>query len=290
MSATSYHPPSFRERLYRNRWHVLKNTLLLAFASIAIFIPFWMVLVNSAKPIGEANQLGIGLPQEWALIENYTTVLEEGTMGRGFINSVIVVVPSIIGIVLFGSMAAWVFARTQSPRISFLYYLSIAGILIPPAVVASVRVLRTFEELGPQIQLILFYMGVYTSFAIFLVTGFVKTIPIELEEAARIDGAGPFMIFFRIILPMLKPIIITAAFIMLLFMWNDFFYAFFFVGGAGNRTLVLGLFSFISGFFQQIRWNLVFASVVIVSLPLIFVFALAQRWIVSGLLGATVDK
>ena len=290
MNAKSYRPPSLLERLYRNRWHLLKNILLLAFAAVSIFIPLWMVVINSAKPIGEANELGIGLPREWALVENYRTVLEEGTMGRGFINSVMVVVPSMVGIVLFGSMAAWVFARARSRRISLLYYLSIAGILIPPAVVASVRVLRTFEELGPQIQLILFYMGVYMSFSIFLVTGFVKTIPIEFEEAARIDGAGPFMIFFRIILPMLKPITITASFIMLLFMWNDFFYAFFFLGGAENRTLVLGLFSFISGFFQQIRWNLVFASVVIVSLPLIFVFALAQRWIVSGLLGATADK
>lgn len=290
MSARTPHQARFRIRAPHHFWTLLKNILLIAFATVSIFIPLWIVLVNSAKPIGEANELGMGLPREWALVENYTTVLEEGTMGRGFLNSLTVVVPSVIGIVLFGSMAAWVFARSKSRRISLLYYLSIAAILIPPAIVASVRVMRTLDDLAPQIQLILFYMGVYMSFAIFLITGFVKTIPIELEEAARIDGASPVTIFFRVILPLLTPILITATFIMLLFMWNDFFYAFFFVGGAQDRTMVLGLFSFISGFFQQIRWNLVFASVVIVSLPLIFVFALAQRWIVSGLMGTTVDK
>jgi raffinose/stachyose/melibiose transport system permease protein len=290
MTTYVYKQPSFFDNVKRRKWRILRTVFLLAFATFSIFIPLWIVLINSAKPIGEANELGLSLPREWAIEENYRTVVEEGRMGQGFVNTLIVVVPSVVGIVILGSMAAWVFARAKNRRISLLYYLSIAGVLIPPAIVASIQVLRSFAAFGPQVQLILFYMGVYMSFAIFLVTGFVKTIPIELEEAARIDGASAVTTFFRIIMPMLKPILITASFILLLFMWNDFFYAFFFVGSLEKRTLVLGLFSFISGFYQQIRWNLVFASVVVVSLPLIFVFAFAQRWIVSGLMGTTVDK
>ena len=271
-------------------WRTIRTLLLIAFAIVTVFIPLWIVVVNSVKPGGEANELSLGLPREWAAFENYSAVFTDGQLGQGMVNTIIVVIPSVVGIIILGSMAAWIFGRGHSRRISLLYYLCIAGVLIPPAIVASIKILRTFDQFGGRVELILFYLGVYMSFGIFLITGFVKTIPIELEEAARIDGAGPLTIFFRVILPLLKPILVTAAFILLLFMWNDFFYASFFVGKAAERTLTLGLFNFVSSFLYQIRWNLVFASVVVMSLPLIFIFALAQRWIVSGLMGTTVDK
>ena len=274
----------------RHPWRTIRSVLLILFAIVTVFIPLWIVVVNSLKPGGEANELSMSLPRELAVVENYRAVFEDGQMGEGLLNTVLVVVPSVVGIIILGSMAAWIFGRGHSRRISLLYYLSISGVLIPPAIIASIRILRTFDQFGGRVELILFYLGVFMSFGIFLVTGFMKTIPIELEEAARIDGAGPVTIFFRIILPLLKPILVTAGFILTLFMWNDFFYASFFVGKAAERTLTLGLFNFVSGFYQQIRWNLVFASVVVMSLPLIFIFALAQRWIISGLMGTTVDK
>ena len=102
---------------------------------------------------------------------------------------------------------------------------------VPPAIITSILVLRAFSPLGTRIQLILFYVGTYMSFGVFLITGFVKTIPIELEEAARIDGANSFTVFLRIILPLLSPVLVTGSFIMLVFMWNDFYYAFFFLRG-----------------------------------------------------------
>jgi raffinose/stachyose/melibiose transport system permease protein len=277
-------------QLYRKRWVILRYTFLFAVAFVTVIIPLWLVLVNSWKSIGDASQLGVELPNEWALVENYTTVIQDGRIGQGLINTLVVVVPSIIAIVLFGGLASWVFARSKGRAVSLLYYMCIAGVLVPPAIVTSILVLRTFEGLGSQAQLILFYLGVFMSFGVFLITGFVKTIPIELEEAARIDGANSMIIFVRIILPLLSPVLITVSFILLVFMWNDFYYAFFFVRGRNQHTLMLGLFNFVSGVQYQIRWNLVFADVALVSLPLIALFALAQRRIVSGLLGASVHK
>jgi raffinose/stachyose/melibiose transport system permease protein len=277
-------------RMRRQRWRILRYAVLIAFAVVSVFIPLWLVVVNSFKSIGEASNLNLSLPGDWQLIENFSTVIDQGKLPLGLLNTLVVVIPSIAGIVILGSLAAWVFARNKRRSVSLLYYLSISAILIPPAIITSIQVLKAFSGFGSRIQLILFYMGVFMSFGIFLITGFVKTIPIELEEAARIDGAGPLGVFFRIIMPLLRPVLITASFILLIFMWNDFFYAFFFLRGSDQRTLMLGLFNFVSGVQYQVRWNLVFADVVLVSLPLVVLFAIAQRQIVAGLLGATVDK
>lgn len=274
----------------RKRWTIIRYTLLIAFAIVTVLIPLWLVVVNSFKSQGEANALTLKLPDEWRIVENYGTVISQGRLGLGLINTLVVVIPSIVGIVLLGALASWVFARSRRRSASLLYYLSVSGVLIPPAIVTSIQVLKAFSSLGPRVDLILFYMGIFMSFGIFLITGFVKTIPIELEEAARIDGAGPLGVFFRIILPLLRPVLVTASFILLVFMWNDFFYAFFFIRGSDQQTLILGLFNFVSGVEFEIRWNLVFADVVLVSLPLIVLFMIAQRQIVSGLLGTTVDK
>jgi raffinose/stachyose/melibiose transport system permease protein len=276
--------------LRRSRWTIIRYVVLIVFAIVSVFIPLWLVLVNSVKPLGEANALGLNLPIEWKLAENYSTVIDQGKLPLGLVNTLVVVIPSIIGIVLFGALASWVFARSRRRSASLLYYLSISGILIPPAIVTSIQLMKAFTGVGSRVNLILFYMGAFMSFGIFLITGFVKTIPIELEEAARIDGASTLGVFFRIILPLLRPVLVTASFILLIFMWNDFFYAFFFLRGSDQRTLMLGLFNFIGGVEFQVRWNLVFADVMLVSLPLIVLFMIAQRQIVAGLLGAALDK
>jgi raffinose/stachyose/melibiose transport system permease protein len=109
----------------------------------------------------------------------------------------------------------------------------------------------------------------------------------ELEEAARIDGAGPFRLFVQIILPVLTPVLATEAFIVVLGLWNDFLCPFFMLPGSQNRTLTLGLYNVANRDRHEINWNLVFADIVLVSIPMIIVFLVAQRRIVSGLMGTT---
>jgi len=263
---------------------------VLILAMFSILIPFWMVLVNSFKPSSEANALGLGLPATWQTLENYRTVLLEGQLLRGFRNTMLLGVPAVGGMTLLGALAAWVFARSRSRLMGLLYYFAIGGILIPPAIVPSIYVMRGLGIQGTRIGLMLFYIGIWIAFAIFLMTGFVKTIPRELEEAARIDGAGFITTFTKIILPLLVPVLATVIFIMLLFVWNDFVYAFFLLKGIDNRTLVLGLFNFVSGYEFVIRWNLVFADVVLTSVPLVLLFLFTQRYVVSGLMGVSAEK
>jgi raffinose/stachyose/melibiose transport system permease protein len=281
-----------RRRAVRRRraQTTLKYLLLTAFAVFTVLLPLWIVLVNSAKPLGEANELGVGLPSTWKLAANYGTVYHEGLFLQGLKNTLIVTIPALAGMLLFGSFAAWIFARGRSRVIRGFYYLSIVGILVPPAIVGSVLVLRWYGIYGSYLGLNLFYMGIFMSFAIFFITGFVKTIPYELEESARIDGAGPVRIFRKIILPLLTPILATTFVVLLLFMWNDFIYPFYILNSSSQRTLTLGLYNFVSGTQYETRWNLVFADVVLVSLPLVGAYFLAQRRIMAGLMGGAVKS
>ncbi len=136
--------------------------------------------------------------------------------------------------------------------------------------------------------MIFVYMGMYMSVVIFFITGFVRTIPIDLEEAARIDGARPLTVFVRIILPLLRPVIATATILVCLYVWNDIFYSFFVLGGGSVTTLPLNLYSVASSNLYQNNWNLIFAYVIMMSLPLLIVFAVAQRRIISGITGGAV--
>ena len=268
----------------------LKYLLLSGFAFLTVLLPLWIVLVNSAKPQGEANELGVGLPSTWRIGANYGQVFHDGDVLNGLKNTLIVTIPALLGILLFGSFAAWIFARGRSRTIRTLYYVSIVGILVPPAIVGSVLVLRWYGIYGRYLGLILFYMGIFLSFAIFFITGFIKTIPFELEESARIDGAGPLRIFRRVILPLLAPILATTFVVLLLFLWNDFIYPFYILPSSNQRTLTLGLYNFVSGSMYETRWNLVFADVVLVSLPLVIVYFFAQRRVMAGLLGGAVKQ
>ena len=261
-----------------------------AFAILTVGIPLWAVVVNSFKGVAEASDMGLGLPTEWHLLENYSTVIIEGRLFNGLRNTLLVVVPSTIAIVFLSAAASWVLGRSRRGSTKVLYYVAISGILIPTAIVTTIQVLRWMGLHQTHLGLVLFYVGTSVSVGIFLGTGFVKTIPIELEEAARIDGAGPLTVFRRIILPLLTPILATLTFLMIMFLWNDVFSQFFLLSRPNDQTLMLGLFSFVSRHYRQTEWQLVFADVVLVSLPLVIFFVLAQRWVVSGIMGVGRDK
>lgn len=263
----------------------LGYVLLIVFAVFSVIFPLWIVLINSVKPQGEASSLSAGLPHHWNARENYRTVIDQGNIWRGLFNTLVVVLPSVLIILFVGSAAAWVFARGRGRSARIIYYFSIAGILVPPAIITSVLVLRKIHLLGSQLALIMFYVGIYLSFAIFFITGFIKTIPFELEESAQIDGAKPLRIYMRIILPLLRPILSTTFIVLVLATWNDFFYPFYILQSPDQSTLTLGLYNFAQANVHEVKWQLVFADVVLTSLPLVIVYFFAQRRIVSGLMG-----
>jgi raffinose/stachyose/melibiose transport system permease protein len=265
-----------------------RNAAVILLLLVVIGVPVWLVLITSAKSRGDALNPSLSLPHDgWHIAANYSTVFSDGRVWQALLGSVSIVVPSVALLLIFGAMASWVLARRRGLFVSVLYAIGISGIVLPPAVITLVLLLRQLSIAGTLPGMILVYSGIYMSVAIFFITGFVRTIPVEMEEAARIDGAGPVRIFVTVVLPLLRPVIATATILICLYIWNDVFYAFFVIGGRKD-TLPLNLFQIASAGLYLNNWHLIFAYIVLMSIPLLVVFAVAQRRIISGITGGAV--
>lgn len=250
-------------------------------------IPFLLTVLTASKTQAEAFVPSLALPTEWHLFDNFATVIGDGRMLAAFGGSVLVMVPAVLGVLILGSMAAWILGRRRSKGLAFVYAVAISGIVLPPAVVTIVLLLRQLGLAGTPVGMIGVYMGMYMSTVIFFVTGFVRTIPVELEEAARVDGASPVRVFVKIILPLLMPVLATATILICLYIWNDVFYALFVVGGRLD-TLPLNLYQVASAGLYLQNWHLIFAYIILMSLPLLITFMVAQRKIISGITSGAV--
>jgi len=256
-------------------------------ALVLLGVPFWLVVITAGKDQAAALNPNLTPPSDWQLFDNVATVFADGKMLAAFGGSVLVMVPAVLGVLVLGSMAAWILGRRTSAPLAFVYALAISGIVLPPAVVTIVLLLRQLGLAGTAVGMIGVYMGMYMSTVIFFVTGFVRTIPVELEEAARVDGASPFRVFTRIILPLLMPVLATATILICLYIWNDVFYALFVVGGRLD-TLPLNLYQVASSGMYLQNWHLIFAYIIVMSLPLLITFMVAQRKIISGITSGAV--
>lgn len=286
MTITTGRPaPLTRRRTPVSR--ILQPTAAIIAAVVLLGLPFWLAVITASKDQAEALNPNLALPSQWRLFENFATVIGDGRMLAAFGGSVLVMVPAVLGVLVLGSMAAWILGRRQSKGLAIVYAIAISGIVLPPAVVTIVLLLRQLGLAGTAVGMIGVYMGMYMSTVIFFVTGFVRTIPVELEEAARVDGASPARVFVKIILPLLMPVLATATILICLYIWNDVFYALFVVGGRLD-TLPLNLYQVASAGLYLQNWHLIFAYIILMSLPLLITFMVAQRKIISGITSGAV--
>ena len=266
---------------------IVHAVLVVLVMLILLGVPFWLLIVTAGKSQSEAIRPTMSLPSHWQLLQNFSTVITDGKMVKAFFGSVIVTVPSVFLALLLGSMASWVLARRATKPMTVVYALSISGLVLPPAVVTVMMLLKIIGLSGTALGMIGVYVGIYLSTVIFFVTGFIRTIPISLEEAARMDGASPMRIFFTIILPLLGPTLATATILVTLYIWNDVFYSLFILSGKMD-LLPLNLYNVASAGLYLNNWHLIFAYIILMSLPLLIIFALAQRKIISGITGGAV--
>jgi raffinose/stachyose/melibiose transport system permease protein len=277
-------PGSVRRSRGLTRQRVL---IYLALAAVAIpffVLPLWLVIVSSFKPFGEAITLSVDLPTTWAAAENYGAVIDKGHYFRSLFNSIFVSGVSITVTLTVGSLGAWAFGRSRSRLMYALYLVAIMSVLVPSAIVPTIFLMRTIGLGGTHWALILALVGSQTGLVTFLITGFVRSLPRDMEEAAFVDGASKIRTFFYVVLPMLAPVLVSTGIILLVAVWNDFAGALFLLQGEERATLPLSLYQLSAqGTLNQTSWNLVFAHLVLVSLPLIVLYALAQRRLVAGL-------
>jgi raffinose/stachyose/melibiose transport system permease protein len=263
--------------------NVWVDVIALIIISIIFVVPFIFILLTAAKPGPEAALFQFTLPSQFQLFENIQEVLEfgEGRMFLALWNSTVLTVGSEALIVLLSALVAFVLQRRRDRMASAVNSIMLAGLIIPPAVVPTIFVLQQIGLYKTLVGLILVEVAYTMPFATLIFRTFMASIPSEIDEAAIMDGASPLQVFFLIILPLLRPAIVTVIVVSSVAIYNDFTSPLYFLPGSQNVTVQLTLYSFISQFTSQ--WNLLFADVVIITIPPLIMFMFFQRQIVSGM-------
>jgi raffinose/stachyose/melibiose transport system permease protein len=259
------------------------DVISLIVIGIIFVVPFVFIFLTAAKASGEAALFQFSWPSQFQLIENLWEVLTFGDfrMIRALWNSTLLTVGSVTLIVLFSALVAFVMQRRQDRAASVVSSIMLAGLIIPPAVVPTIFLLQWLGIYKTLFGLIMVEVAYTMPFAILIFRAFMASIPSEIDEAAIMDGASPLRVFFSIILPLLKPAIITVIVTAAVGIYNDFVGPLYFLPGAQNVTAQLTLFSFMSQFGSQ--WNLLFADVLLITVLPLIMFMFFQRQIVSGM-------
>jgi ABC-type glycerol-3-phosphate transport system permease component len=264
-------------------WLMLGQVLLAAL----ILLPFfWMVSV-SLKPGDEPFAIPANLWPENPTLENYVTAFRP-EFRVYFLNSIIVSLSTVAIVVSLALLAAYTFTRNQTRLILFLMALVIAAQMFPASaiIIPIYKMMKEAGLLNTYASLILAYITVTLPVAIWMLRAFMARLPVELDEAAAVDGCGPFRTFFSVILPLCKPGIVATAVFVLIVTWQEFLFALSFTSTKDMRTLPVGMNDFIGQY--GIRYGELMASSVLISIPVVAVFFLLQRQFVAGLTAGAV--
>ncbi|RCW73189.1 carbohydrate ABC transporter permease [Saliterribacillus persicus] len=277
-----------KEKRKKSRIRLIVESLIVIVFSAIFLVPFYFIIVNAMKTSPEASKLSISWPTEFRILENMQEVLaaRDNMLLLAFFNSTVITVISILILLVVGSMAGFVLQRRKGKSINIIGSTFLAGLMIPPAVVPTIWVLEQFQLFKTFPGIILVMVAISIPFSIILYTGFIATIPKELDEAAIIDGCGGFRLFFSIIFPMLKPIHSTVIILNAVQIFNDFVHPLYFFPGADNATVQLTLYNFMSMYSTD--WNLLFANVLLITIPPFILFLIFSEKIVAGMTAGSV--
>jgi raffinose/stachyose/melibiose transport system permease protein len=262
-------------------------------ASIAVLgtvflVPFAFVVVSAMKTRQEASLRQLSWPGEWRIVQNFVEVVSarDYLLIIAFINSVVLTVSAVAISVVLAAMAAFVLQRRPSRLTPLVNLLVLAGLIIPPAVVPTIWVLDGIGLFRTMAGLILVEVAFGLSFCVLLFRAFLATVPRELDEAATIDGAGPVRLFFRVIFPLLRPVIVTVVVVQSVTIYNDFVNPLYFLPGEKNATVQLTLFNFNGQYSNQ--FNLLFMDILLIMIPPLVMFLFFSRQIVAGMTSGAV--
>ena len=270
---------------------------------LAFLMPFVLVIINSSKPSLKIIMDPLAFPENPSqLVTNIKTVLQSSNVSyaSSFISTFLITTISVSLLVLCSSMAAWVLVRTRTKLSSIIFMVFVAAMVIPFQVVmfplvswlhfleVKLGLFQTpFRLLQNYPGIIFAYLGFGSSLSIFLFHGFIKSVPLELEEAAEIDGCTKPVTFFKIVFPILTPITVTIIILNSIWIWNDYLLPLL-VLGLGNtvQTLPLAVASFVGSFVK--RWDLILTSTLMTMLPIVIAFLILQKHIIKGIVDGAI--
>ena len=272
---------------------------VLAFLLFLLFMsPFILVVINSAKTAVEISLSPVTLPSDWGqLVTNIDNTLNNPNFSywSAFRDSVIITFFSLAVIVLCSAMCAWVLVRNKTWWSTAIFMVLVASMVIPFQVVMLplvqwLRMLGNFLGIklsGTYVGIVLCYLGFGMALSVFIFHGFIKSIPLELEEAADIDGCSRAGTFFRIVLPLLQPTAVTVLILNGIWIWNDYLLPLLVLGASGSvQTLPLAVSMFAGSYIKQ--WDLLLTSTLLAILPIIVLFLFAQRYIIKGMVEGSI--
>ena len=265
---------------------------------ILFMLPFWLVVLNAAKDAREIIFSAVSWPASWGqMFTNIVKIFNNPTTDYigAFFDSVIITVISLAVILLFSAMCAWVLVRNKTRWSTIVFMAFVAAMVIPFQVVMFplVRWLRMVGNgtgiplLGTYQGIAFAYLGFGCSMSVFILHGFIKGVPLELEEAATIDGCGQSATFFRIVLPLLQPVAVTVLILNGIWIWNDYLLPLLVLGSNGAvQTIPLAVTAFVGSYLKQ--WDLILTSAMLAMLPIIVLFLFAQKYIIKGMVEGSI--
>lgn len=275
--------------------------VLVIIIAVLVLFPFFLIVINVFRNANDivSNPVSVAGMSVEKLMNNLTSVINNTNFSfwSAFATSAIVTVFSLVLLALFGGMAAWVICRNKTKWSAFIYMVFIASMIIPFQVV-MLPLISTFRDVGKFLGItmlqsfpgiIFAYLGFGGAMTVFILNGFIKTIPYELEEAASIDGCSPEGIYFRVIFPLLKPPIMTVTILNGMWIWNDYLLPSLMLGHNGKvKTLPVAVQAFIGSYVKQ--WDLILTAAFLAIIPMIILFLFAQKQIMGGLVDGAIKS
>lgn len=264
--------------------------VFLLFLSTVFLFPIYLVILNSFK--SKFNIVGspFKFPDKdtFVGIENYVNGIRMSDLIPSFLRTLIITVGSVLAIVIFTSMAAWFIVRVKSKFTKTIYYLFLFSMIVPFQMVMFTMVyICTKLGLNSVLGIIPVYLGFGSGMSVFLFAGFIRGLPLEIEEAAMIDGCGPIRTFFTVVFPMLKPTAITVAILNAMWIWNDFLLPYLLLG-TQNKTLSVAIQIATQGAYGSIDWGGFMAMLVLAIIPIVIFYLFCQKYIIKGVIDGAV--
>ena len=265
-------------------------TTIFSIVSVIYVLPIFIVLINSFKRKAYISREPFKLPVEktWVALENYVRGIEKIKLIDAFWNSLFITVCSVLVILVCTSMCAWYIGRVKSAFTKIFYMLCAFSMIVPfQMVMFTLSKIANMLKCNNPIGIIFVYLGFGAGLAIFMFVGFVKSIPLEIEEAAMIDGCNPLQTFFGIVLPIMKPTCITVAILQAMWIWNDYLLPYLVLDLKTYKTIPMAI-QYLKGGYGQIDMGAMMAMLVLAMIPIIAFYLACQKYIIEGVIAGAV--
>lgn len=263
---------------------------VLLILSVLFLVPIIIVIINSFKSRIYISSQPLKLPnaETFVALENYISGVTSSDFFSAFLRSLFITVVSVILIVLFASMAAWYIVRSNSKITKGIYYMLVFSMIVPfQMVMYTMTYVTNRANLDNVFGITFVYLGFGAGLSVFMLCGFIKSIPLEIEEAAMIDGASPIQAFFTVVFPMLKPMAITVAILNTMWIWNDYLLPYL-VLGSDKKTIPVAIQLAMQGAYGSTDYGGFMAMLVLAIVPIIIFYIFCQKYIIKGVVAGAV--